>query len=138
MPTGHAVDVVQGVRVTCIDNGMPVVIVRADAVGRTGYESRDALDADTGLKTRIEAIRLAVGPLMNLGDVSGKTVPKMILVAPPRDGGAIATRSFIPHRCHATIGVFAALSVATASLLSEGPAREVAQAPSGRSRRMLV
>jgi 4-oxalomesaconate tautomerase len=138
LPTGQAVDVVQGVRVTCIDNGMPVVIMRADELGRTGYETRDALDADAELKSRIEAIRLAAGPLMNLGDVTDKTVPKMILVAPPRDGGAIATRSFIPHRCHATIGVFAALSVATACLLVEGPARDVAKVPSGRSRRMLV
>jgi 4-oxalomesaconate tautomerase len=138
LPTGRAVDVVHGVRVTCIDNGMPVVVMRAGDLGRTGYESRDALDGDSELKARIEAIRLAVGPLMNLGDVADKTVPKMILVAPPRDGGAIATRSFIPHRCHATIGVFAALSVATACLLPEGPAREVATVPSGRSRRILV
>jgi 4-oxalomesaconate tautomerase len=138
LPTGHAVDVVHGVRVTCLDNGMPVVIMRADELGRTGYESRDALDADGDLKARIEAIRLAVGPSMHLGDVATKTVPKMILVAPPRDGGAIATRSFIPHRCHATIGVFAALSVATAALLPEGPAREVARVPGGRSKRVLV
>ena len=138
LPTGRAVDVVHGVRVTCVDNGMPVVVMRAGDMGRTGYESRDALDGDTELKARIEAIRLAAGPLMNLGDVTHKTVPKMILVAPPRDGGAIATRSFIPHRCHSTIGVFAALSVATACLLPEGPAREVAEVPSGRLRRMLI
>ena len=97
-PTGRAVDVVNGVRVTCIDNGMPVVVMRAADLGRTGYETRDALDADTELKARIEAIRLAAGPMMNLGDVTDKTVPKMILVSPPRDGGAISTRSFIPHR----------------------------------------
>jgi 4-oxalomesaconate tautomerase len=138
LPTGRNVDVVNGVRVTCIDNGMPVVVMRADDLGRTGYETRDALDADTELKARIEAIRLLVGPMMNLGDVTTKTVPKMILVAPRRAGGAISTRSFIPHRCHATIGVFAALSVATACLLPEGPAREVATIPSGRQRRMLI
>jgi 4-oxalomesaconate tautomerase len=138
LPTGRAVDIVNGVRVTCIDNGMPVVVMRAEDLGRTGYETRDALDADAELKTRIEAIRLAVGPMMNLGDVTEKTVPKMILVSPPRAGGAISTRSFIPHRCHATIGVFAALSVATACLLPEGPAHDVASVPTGRSRRMLV
>jgi len=138
LPTGHVRDMIDDIEVTCIDNGMPVVIMRAGDVGRTGYESRDALDGDVELKARIEAIRLVAGPLMNLGDVADKTVPKMILVAPPRGGGAIATRSFIPHRCHATIGVFAALSVATACLLPEGPAREAANVPSGRSRRMLV
>ena len=138
LPTGRPVDMVNGVRVTCLDNGMPIVVMRADEVGRTGYETRDALDADTELKSRIEAIRLAVGPMMQLGDVAEKTVPKMVLVAPPREGGAIATRSFIPHRAHATIGVFAALSVATACLLPEGPAREVAQVPAGRTKRMLI
>jgi 4-oxalomesaconate tautomerase len=138
LPTGRAVDIVNGVRITCIDNGMPVVVMRASDLDRTGYESRDALDKDAELKARIEAIRLLAGPMMRLGDVATNTVPKMILVSPPRDGGAISTRSFIPHRCHATIGVFAALSVATACHLPEGPAREVAVLPSGRSRRMLV
>jgi 4-oxalomesaconate tautomerase len=138
LPTGRAVDVVNGVRITCIDNGMPVVVMRAEDLGRTGYESRDALDKDTELKGRIEAIRLIAGPMMNLDDVTTKTVPKMILVSPPREGGAVSTRSFIPHRCHATIGVFAALSVATACLLPEGPARDVVVMPSGRARRMLV
>ena len=138
LPTGRAVDVVNGVRVTCIDNGMPVVVMRASDLDRTGYESRDALDKDTELKARIEAIRLIAGQMMRLGDVATNTVPKMILVSPPRGGGAISTRSFIPHRCHATIGVFAALSVATACHLPEGPARDVAVLPPGRRRRMLV
>ena len=138
LPTGRAVDVVDGVSVTCIDNGMPVVVMRAADLGRTGYETRDALDADTELKARIEAIRLKVGPMMNLGDVKDQTVPKMILVAPPREGGVVATRSFIPHRAHATIGVFAALSVATACLLPESPAHAVARVPEGRTKLMLV
>ena len=138
LPTGRAVDVVEGVEVTCIDNGMPVVLLRAADLGRTGYETRDALDGDTELKARLEAIRLVVGPMMRLGDVTTQTVPKMILVAPPREGGAVSTRSFIPHRCHATIGVFAALSVATACLLPEGPAHDVAVIPPGTPKRMLV
>jgi 4-oxalomesaconate tautomerase len=107
-------------------------------VGRTGYESRGALDEDAELKARIEAIRLTAGPMMNLGDVTVKTVPKMILVAPPREGGVIATRSFIPHRAHATIGVFAALSVATACLLPGSPAHAAANIPSGRRKLMMV
>jgi 4-oxalomesaconate tautomerase len=138
LPTGNVVDVVDGVEVTCIDNGMPVVVMRAADVGRTGYETRDQLDADTELKARIEAIRLKVGPLMKLGDVKDHTVPKMILVAPPRDGGIVSTRSFIPHRAHATIGVFAAVSVATACLLSESPAHSVARIPAGATKLMLV
>jgi 4-oxalomesaconate tautomerase len=138
LPTGQVVDVVDGVAVTCIDNGMPVVVMRASDLARTGYESREALDADTELKARVEAIRLKAGPMMNLGDVTGQTVPKMVLVAPPRAGGVLSTRSFIPHRAHATIGVFAAVSVATACLLPGSPAHSVAQLPEGRTKLMLV
>ena len=138
LPTGRAVDLVNGIAVTCIDNGMPVVVMRASDVGRTGYETRDQLDKDTELKARIEAIRLAVGPMMNLGDVKDQTVPKMILLAPPREGGVVSTRSFIPHRAHATIGVFAAVSVATACLLPDSPAHSLARIPDGTTKLMLV
>ena len=138
LPTGHEVDVIDGIRVTCIDNGMPVVVMRAEDLGRTGYETREALDADADLKARIEPIRLKAGPLMNLGDVTEKTVPKMILVAPAREGGVICTRSFIPHRAHATIGVFAAVSVATACLLPDSPAHGLAAIPSGPRKMMMV
>ena len=138
LPTGRAVDVVNGIEVTCIDNGMPVVVMRASDVRRTGYETRDQLDKDTELKAQIEAIRLEVGPMMNLGDVKDQTVPKMILLAPPREGGVISTRSFIPHRAHATIGVFAAVSVATACLLPDSPAHSLARIPDGTTKLMLV
>ncbi len=138
LPTGRAVDVVNGIEVTCIDNGMPIVVMRASDVGRTGYETRDQLDKDIELKAQIEAIRLAVGPMMNLGDVKDQTVPKMILLAPPREGGVVSTRSFIPHRAHATIGVFAAVSVATACLLPDSPAHSLAHIPDGATKLMLV
>jgi 4-oxalomesaconate tautomerase len=138
LPTGRAVDVIDGIACTLIDNGMPVVVMRASDLGRTGYETRDELDTDTELKARIEPIRLKAGPMMNLGDVKEQTVPKMILVAPPRAGGVVATRSFIPHRAHATIGVFAAVSVATACLLPDSPAHGIADIPAGRTKQMLV
>lgn len=138
LPTGNAFDEVNGVRVTLIDNGMPCVVMKAADVGITGYESRDALDADTELKARIEAIRLAVGERMNLGDVREKSVPKMMLVAPPRDGGAVTVRSFIPHRAHATVGVLGAVSVATACLIPGSPAAEVAEIPDGARKTLSV
>src|SRR6185503_6899850 len=138
LPTGRAIDEIDGIAVTLIDNGMPVVVMRASDLGRTGTESREALDADTELKTRVEAIRLRAGPMMGLGDVREKSVPKMILVSPPRAAGVIATRSFIPHRAHASIGVFAALSVATACLLPGSPAHGLARPPTGRRKLMLV
>lgn len=138
LPTGNAVDVIQGVRVTLIDNGMPCVVFKASDVGVSGYENREALDADTVLKARIEAIRLEAGPLMNLGDVREKSVPKMMLVAPPRAEGTICVRSFIPHRAHATIGVLGAVSVATACLISGSPAAEVSVVPSGGRKTLSV
>ena len=138
LPTGNAIDEVDGVPVTLIDNGMPCVIIKAQDVGITGYEDRATLDADVTLKTRIEKIRLAVGERMNLGDVKEKSVPKMMLVAPPRRGGAITVRSFIPHRAHASIGVLGAVSVATACLLPGSPAAELAYVPDGKRKVMSV
>lgn len=130
-PTGRVRDLIEGVEVTCIDNGMPVVILRAADFGKTGAESPEALEADPVLKARVEAIRLAAGPLMNLGDVAGKTVPKMTLVSPPRGGGAVSTRTFIPHRVHDAIGVLGAVSVATACLAPGSVAAEVADCDAG-------
>lgn len=138
LPSGNAVDVVNGVPVTMIDNGMPCVVMKAADVGITGYEDRDSLDANTELKAKIEAIRLAVGERMNLGDVKEKSVPKMMLVAPPKNGGAVTVRSFIPHRAHATIGVLGAVSVATACLIPGSPAAEVADIPDGQRKTLSV
>jgi 4-oxalomesaconate tautomerase len=138
LPSGNAMDVINGVPVTLIDNGMPCVVMKATDVGITGYEDRDTLDADTVLKAKIEAIRLQVGPLMNLGDVTDKSVPKMMLVAPPKHGGAVTVRSFIPHRAHATIGVLGAVSVATACLIKGSPAAEVAVVPEGARKTLSV
>ena len=138
LPTGNAIDVVEGVAVMLIDNGMPCVVIKAADLGVTGYETCEQLDANTGLKARIEAIRLAVGARMNLGDVSDKSVPKIMLVAPPRAGGVITVRSFIPHRAHAAIGVLGAVSVATACLIAGSPAADVAVIPDGRSKLLSV
>ena len=138
LPSGNPIDMVNGVPVTLIDNGMPCVVMKATDVGATGYESREELDTATELKSKIEAIRLAVGARMNLGDVSGKSVPKMMLVAPPRFGGAVTVRSFIPHRAHASIGVLGAVSVATACLIKGSPAAKVAVIPDGRRKTLSV
>ena len=138
LPSGNAVDIINGVPVTLIDNGMPCVVMKATDLGITGYEDRDWLDAATDLKAKIEAIRLIVGPMMNLGDVAEKSVPKMMLVAPPAQGGAVTVRSFIPHRAHATIGVLGAVSVATACLIPGSPAAEVAKIPEGPRKLLSV
>jgi 4-oxalomesaconate tautomerase len=138
LPTGNAVDSVNGVALTLIDNGMPCVIMKAEDVGISGYENRDSLDANSDLKARIEAIRLIAGPMMNLGDVVEKSVPKMMLVARPKNGGAITVRSFIPHRAHATVGVLGAVSVATACLIPGSTAAGIAVIPDGNRKTLSV
>lgn len=138
LPTGNLVDTLDGIDVTMIDNGMPVVVLEAAALGRTGYESRDAMNADTELKAALESIRLQAGPLMNLGDVTNQVVPKMSLVAPPRASGNVSTRTFIPHVCHSTIGVLGAVTVATACVLPGSVGARVAHVPNGRHKRVSV
>ncbi len=117
LPTGNLIDHIDGIDVTCIDNGMPVVLMRAKDLGKTGYETPQDLEADEQLKQRLENIRLQLGEAMNLGDVSQKTVPKISLIAEPQHNGTITTRTFIPHRVHEAIGVLGAASVATACIL---------------------
>jgi 4-oxalomesaconate tautomerase len=131
LPTGSVVDVVEGVRVTCVDNGMPVVCLAAADLGLTGTESPAGIEARADVLARIEAIRLAAGPLMNLGDVTHKTVPKMSLLSPPVSGGTVNTRTLIPHRVHEAIGVLGAVSVATACLLPGSVAAEMAMPGDG-------
>jgi 4-oxalomesaconate tautomerase len=137
LPTGNAREEVNGIELTAIDNGMPVVIMRARDFGKSGYEMPEQLEADADLKAKIEAIRLKIGPLMNLDYVAKKTVPKMCLVAPAQHGGAISTRNFIPHRVHEAIGVFGAVSVATACVVPGSIAAEVSGIEGGSGERSL-
>jgi 4-oxalomesaconate tautomerase len=127
LPTGNTRDTFEGVEVTCIDNGMPVVVLRAADLRKTGYETPADLEADPALKAKIDAVRLAAGRAMNLGDVTKKTVPKMTLIASPKHGGAVSTRTFIPHRVHEAIGVLGAISVATACVLKGSVADGIAK-----------
>jgi len=126
-PTGKKLDVIKEVHVTCIDNGMPVVIVPASEFGKTGYESCDELSGDENFKSKLESVRLEAGRMMGLGDVSKKVIPKMTLIAPAVNGGDICTRTFIPHTCHAAIGVLGAVSVASACLFEESVVKGIAK-----------
>jgi len=126
LPTGNVVDEFDGIEVTCIDNGMPVVLLRASDLGKTGYETPEELEADGALKEKVESIRLQAGSSMNLGDVSEKTVPKMSLIAPAQQGGVVSTRTFIPHRVHQSIGVLGAASVAAGCCIPGSVAADVA------------
>ena len=124
--------------VTCIDNGMPMVLLRAADLGLSGYEMVAELNADASLKQTLEALRLAAGQLMGLGDVGARSYPKMCLVAPPANGGTIATRCFIPHVCHDAIGVLAAVTVATACMLEGAVTQGLSQVGAVLAQRVSV
>ena len=111
-PTGRLVDTFAGIEVTCVDAGMPVILVRAADLGIEGTEPPSVLEADEALRSTVEKVRREAGPAMGLGDVVDKTIPKISIVSAPRSGGTLTTRTFIPHRVHAAIGVLGAVSVA--------------------------
>jgi 4-oxalomesaconate tautomerase len=138
LPTGNVRDIVEGIEVTCIDNGMPVVIIPATALGKTGYESPKDLENDKDFRKRLEAIRWAAGEKMGLGDVRDKVVPKLSLIAAPIAGGHVSTRTFIPHKCHTAIGVLGAVSVATACALPGSVAQGIGKSVSGSPLLMSV
>jgi 4-oxalomesaconate tautomerase len=131
LPTGNVRDEFGGIPVTCVDNGMPVVVVAASSLGKTGYEAVAELESDEELQRRVQELRLEAGKAMGLGDVSGTTVPKISLVAPPAAGGTIATRTFIPVRVHESIGVLGAVSVGTAVMLPGAVGNDLATPPEG-------
>jgi 4-oxalomesaconate tautomerase len=131
LPTGHLRDEIDGITVTCIDNGMPVVVARAADLGITGYERHEELGADSALADRIQSLRLTAGKLMGLGDVTDASVPKTTLLAAPRDGGTICTRTFIPVRPHTSIGVLGAVSVVTALAIPGTAGSDLAGEPDG-------
>jgi 4-oxalomesaconate tautomerase len=116
-PTGNSIDSVDGIEVTCIDNGMPVAIMRAESFGVRGDETPEELNNNQELVQRIYNLRMKLGPMMNLGDVAQKAVPKMCLISKPSQGGVISTRTFIPDKCHAAIGVLGAVSIASACIV---------------------
>ncbi len=138
LPTGQTLDWVNGVEATCVDNGMPLVAMRARDFGLSGLESPQQLDANLELKQKLESVRLKLGPKMNLGDVSAKSVPKMCLVSAPEGDGLLMTRTFIPHVCHKAIGVLGAVSAATAGLLPGSVAEGLGSVPPGNPKNVAI
>lgn len=129
LPTKNTKDISNGIEVTCVDNGMPVILIRAEDLGVTGYETPQELEANSRLKEKVEAIRLDMAPKMNLGDASRKTIPKLSLISRPKGDGVLMTRTFIPHRVHQAIGVLGAVSVATGCALPGTVAEGIAKPP---------
>ncbi|HUK47575.1 MAG TPA: 4-oxalomesaconate tautomerase [Terriglobales bacterium] len=138
LPTGHALDQLDGIDATLIDNGMPMVMLRASDFVISGYESPAELNSNQQLKARLEEIRILAGERMGLDDVRSKVVPKMTLIAPPQHGGHVMTRSFIPHKCHSAIGVLMAVTVGTACILPESVARGIVHTQGGSVQRLSI
>jgi 4-oxalomesaconate tautomerase len=138
LPTGNPLDQLEGIEATLIDNGMPMVVLRAADLGKSGYEAPADLNSDQKLKTRLEAIRILAGQRMGLGDVRSKVIPKMTLIAPPQAGGHIMTRTFIPHKCHSAIGVLMAVTVGTACILPQSVARGIVRLDNGSVQRLSI
>lgn len=138
LPTGHERDVIDGIEVTMIDVAMPMVIMRAADLGKTGYEAPAELDTDRALFARMEAIRRQAGRLMGLGDVAEKVIPKLGIVAPPRQGGTVAARYFVPHKTHAAFAVTGSMCVATCAVLKGSVADGIAKPPPGEDREILI
>ena len=129
LPTGRPLDVIDGVEASCVDIAMPVVLMRADAFGKTGHETAVELDADRELMGRMEAIRRKAGLLMGMGDVSGRVVPKMALLSKPRKGGAIASRFFVPETCHKSHPVTGTVCITSACAIPGTVASQIAALP---------
>jgi 4-oxalomesaconate tautomerase len=134
LPSGNPKDEVDGYSVTMIDNGMPCVIIEAGQLGLEGNENLEELEKNCALRESLERLRLKCGKIMKLGNVKEKTVPKMTIVSKPLSNGMINTRTFIPHKCHHSIGVFGAISVATACLIEDTPANKLSLIPSGEKK----
>lgn len=135
LPTGREIDLIEGVETSCVDVAMPMVMMRAADLGKTGYEGKAEIDSDAALLARIEAIRSIAGERMGLGDVSAKVIPKVGLLAPPRGDGDITSRYFVPHELHAAHAVSGAICVASACLLEGSVAGRIAHiSRTGRER----
>jgi 4-oxalomesaconate tautomerase len=137
LPTGHVRNVIEGVEVSCVDLAMPMVVARASDFGKSGYEAKAELNADTALLARIERVRKAAGAQMGMGDVTGKVVPKFALIAPPRHAGTITSRYFVPDSCHSAHAVTGGLCLAATCVLPGSIADGIAVLPPG-PRRMIV
>jgi 4-oxalomesaconate tautomerase len=129
LPTGKPLDIIDGVEVSCVDIAMPVVLMRAEAFGKTGHETAVELDADRELVKRMEVIRVKAGALMGMGDVSKSVVPKMALLSRPRSGGIIASRYFVPETCHKAHPVTGTVCIASACALPGTVASQISPLP---------
>lgn len=129
LPSGLASEAIDGIAVSLVDAAMPLVIIDAAAMGKTGHETPAELDADRQFMRWLEVIRREAGRRMGLGDVSGLVIPKPVLIAPPQNGGTFTARYFMPHACHKALAVTGAVGLATAAATPGTRAAALVAAP---------
>lgn len=138
LPTGQAREDIGGIEVTCMDVAMPIVIARAADLGLSGYEAASELDADKELFDRIETVRIEAGERMGMGDVTKSVTPKFAILAPPREGGAVAARYFMPWKCHPSMAVTGAQCLASAVLAPGTVAESIGIKPEGNPANVII
>lgn len=137
LPTGHPSDQVCGIEVSCVDVAVPMVIVRAADVGKTGHEAPEELSRDSRLKERLREIWVAAGLRMGLRRRGGalmsatelshsETVPKVCLVSSADSGVNINARYFTPQSPHSSLAVTGGCCLAVACLVPGTVANAVA------------
>lgn len=127
LPTGNAIDTIDGIEVSCIDMAVPIVLIDAPQLNKTGYESAAELESDNAFMQQLESIRIKAGAMMGLGDVTKKVIPKPILISPATQGGTISVRYFMPQKCHGALAVTGAIAIATSTILPDNIAQRYVQ-----------
>ena len=127
-PTGNLIDIIEGIKVSCIDVAVPMIILRANDVKRTGKESVEKLNIDQKLKKKLKKIWVKAGLKMKLKNKSGtimseeelansETIPKVCLVSEPDGDGHLTARYFTPQKPHKSLAVSGGSCLASACLI---------------------
>ena len=138
LPTGKTIDTIQGIDVTCLDIAMPVIIARADAFGKTGYETAAELNEDEDFIQHMLAVRLAGGKAMGMGDVTDSVTPKFAIISKPRENGAINARYFMPWKCHPTMAITGGQCIGSCVLMDGTVAEGLVRKPNGNPAQMII
>ena len=116
-PTNEYITKIEGIDVTCIDLGNPMVLALAKDFLIKGNETFKELNENKTLFKKIEKIRKIAAMKMGMGDIIGKVLPKFALLSQSKDLGKITSRYFTPYSCHQTHAVTGSLCVASSCFI---------------------
>jgi len=136
--SGERCEEIEGIPVTLIDNAMPMMLLRAEAVGLRGDETADEIDGMAEMHAKVERLRLEAGRRMGLGDVSDLVTPKVGLLSAPHQGGTIASRYLTPHQCHRSHAATGAICLATACCTEGTVAADIIGGPIRESGTVVI